>query len=142
MRTLAVIAHDHKKADLVAWATFNRDTLGRFRLIATRHTARLMQDKVGLTVERLLSGPEGGDAQIAALVATGDIDAVYFFVDPLSPQPHDPDIRALLRVCNVHNVPLATNVATADLVITGLTARATAARDEVVVNGRTPSSFQ
>ena len=120
MRTLAVIAHDHKKADLVAWATFNRDTLGRFRLIATRHTARLMQDKVGLTVERLLSGPEGGDAQIAALVATGDIDAVYFFVDPLSPQPHDPDIRALLRVCNVHNVPLATNLATADLVMAAL----------------------
>ena len=120
MRTLAVIAHDHKKADLVAWATFNRDTLGRFRLIATRHTARLMQDKVGLTVERLLSGPEGGDAQIAALVATGEIDAVYFFVDPLSPQPHDPDIRALLRVCNVHNVPLATNLATADLVMASL----------------------
>ena len=120
MRTLAVIAHDHKKADLVAWATFNRDTLGRFRLIATHHTARLMQDKVGLTVERLLSGPEGGDAQIAALVATGDIDAVYFFVDPLSPQPHDPDIRALLRVCNVHNVPLATNLATADLVMASL----------------------
>ena len=66
MRTLAVIAHDHKKADLVAWATFNRDTLGRFRLIATHHTARLMRDKVGLTVERLLSGPEGGDAKPAA----------------------------------------------------------------------------
>ena len=120
MRTLAVIAHDHKKADLVAWATFNRDTLGRFRLLATRHTARPMQDKVGLTVERLLSGPEGGDAQIAALVATGEVDAVYFFVDPLSPQPHDPDIRALLRVCNVHNIPLATNLATADLVMASL----------------------
>jgi len=121
MRTLAVIAHDHKKADLVAWATFNRDTLGRFRLLATRHTARLMHDKVGLTVERLLSGPEGGDAQIAALVATGEVDAVYFFVDPLSAQPHDPDIRALMRVCNVHNVPLATNLATADLVMASLT---------------------
>ena len=120
MRTLAVIAHDHKKADLVAWATFNRDTLARFRLIATRHTARLMQDKVGLTVERLLSGPEGGDAQIATLVATGEVDAVYFFVDPLSPQPQDPDIRALMRVCNVHNVALATNLATADLVMAAL----------------------
>ena len=121
MQTLAVIAHDHKKADLVAWATFNRETLGRFRLLATRHTARIMQDKVGLTVEWLLSGPEGGDAQIAALVATGAVDAVYFFVDPLSAQPHDPDIRALLRVCNVHNVPLATNLATADLVMAALT---------------------
>jgi methylglyoxal synthase len=120
MRTLAVIAHDGKKADLVAWATFNRDTLARFRLLATRHTARLMQDKVGLTVERLLSGPEGGDAQIAAHVATRQVDAVFFFVDPLSAQPHDPDIRALLRVCNVHNVALATNLATADLMMASL----------------------
>jgi methylglyoxal synthase len=120
MKALALIAHDHKKADLVAWATFNRDTLARFRLLATSHTARLMQDKVGLTVEQLLSGPQGGDAQIAALAATGQVDAVYFFVDPLSAQPHDPDIRALLRVCNVHNVPLATNLATADLVMAAL----------------------
>jgi methylglyoxal synthase len=120
MRMLALIAHDHKKVDLVAWATFNRDTLASFSLIATRHTARLVRGKVGLDVEELLSGPEGGDAQIAARVATGGVDAVFFFVDPLSAQPHDPDIRALLRVCNVHNVPLATNVATADLIIAAL----------------------
>jgi len=120
MPTLAVIAHDGKKADLVAWATFNRETLARFRLFATRHTARLMQDKVGLAVERLLSGPEGGDAPIAALVATRQVDAVFFFVDPLGAQPHDPDIRALLRVCNVQNVALATNLATADLMMTSL----------------------
>jgi methylglyoxal synthase len=119
---LALIAHDNKKVDLVAWATFNRDTLAAFPLIATRHTARLMRDKVGLDVEELLSGPEGGDAQIAAGVATGQIDAVFFFVDPLSAQPHDPDIRALLRVCNVHNVPVATNLATADLIIAALPA--------------------
>jgi methylglyoxal synthase len=110
--------------DLVAWATFNRDTLARFALMGTRHTARLIRDKVGLDVEELLSGPEGGDAQIAARVATGSVAAVFFFVDPLSAQPHDPDIRALLRVCNVHNVPLATNVASADLIIAGLAARA------------------
>jgi methylglyoxal synthase len=122
MRTLAVIAHDGRKADLVAWATFNRETLARFRLLATRHTARLMQDKVGLPVEWLLSGPEGGDAQIAALVATREVDAVFFFVDPLSAQPHDPDIRALMRVCNVHNAALATNLATADLIIASLSA--------------------
>jgi methylglyoxal synthase len=78
-----------------------------------------VREKVGLEVQELLSGPEGGDAQIAALVATGRVDAVFFFVDPLSAQPHDPDIRALLRVCNVHNVPLATNLATADLIIAG-----------------------
>ncbi len=117
---LALIAHDNKKVDLVAWATFNRETLARFLLVATRHTARLLEDKVGLVVEELLSGPEGGDAQIAALVATKSVDGVFFFVDPLSAQPHDPDIRALLRVCNVHNVPVAANVATADLIIAAL----------------------
>jgi methylglyoxal synthase len=118
--TRALIAHDNKKVDLVAWATFNRETLARFTLVATRRTARLLEDKVGLVVEELLSGPEGGDAQIAALVATKSVDVVFFFVDPLSAQPHDPDIRALLRVCNVHNVPVAANVATADLIIAAL----------------------
>jgi len=120
MLTLALIAHDGKKVDLVAWSTFNRDTLAQFRLVATRHTAQLMRQKVGLDVEALRSGPEGGDAQIAARVAEDRIGAVFFFVDPLSAQPHDPDIRALLRVCNVHNVPLATNLASADLIIAAL----------------------
>jgi methylglyoxal synthase len=119
-RRLALIAHDNKKVDLVAWATFNRETLARFALCGTGHSARLVRDKVGLDVEMLLSGPEGGDAQIAARVATGEVDAVFFFVDPLSAQPHDPDIRALMRVCNVHNVPLSTNLATADLIIAAL----------------------
>ncbi|MEK7444598.1 MAG: methylglyoxal synthase [candidate division NC10 bacterium] len=121
--TLALIAHDNKKVDLVAWATFNRETLTRFRLVATRQTARVVREKVGLEVAELLSGPEGGDAQIAAMVATGLVAAVFFFVDPLCAQPHDPDVRALLRVCNVHNVPLATNLASADLIITGLSGR-------------------
>jgi len=118
VKRLAIIAHDNKKVDLVAWATFNRETLSRFSLTATRHTARLLERKIGLPVEELLSGPEGGDTQIAARVAMRAIDAVFFFVDPLAAQPHEPDIRALLRVCNVHNVPLATNLATADLIIT------------------------
>jgi methylglyoxal synthase len=121
MPTIAVIAHDNKKADLVAWATFNRESLARFDLVATRHTARLMQDTVGLTVRWLPSGPEGGDAQIATLVATHGVDAVFFFVDPLGAPPHEPDVRALLRVCNVHNVPLASNAATADLMMASLT---------------------
>jgi methylglyoxal synthase len=95
-RRLALIAHDNKKVDLVAWATFNRKTLAEFDLMATRHTARLVRDKVGLEAEELLSGPEGGDAQIAARVATGAVDVVFFFVDPLWSQPHDPDLRALL----------------------------------------------
>ena len=119
-RQLALIAHDNKKVDFVAWATYNREKLAQFNLVATRHTARLVRDKVGLEIDELLSGPEGGDAQIAALVATGAVDVVFFFVDPLWAQPHDPDIRALLRVCNVHNVPLATNLGTADLIISAL----------------------
>jgi methylglyoxal synthase len=120
MKTLALIAHDNKKVDMVAWATYNRATLLEFRLLATAHTAQLLREKVGLEVEPLLSGARGGDAQIAASVATKQVDAVFFFVDPLTSLPHDPDVRALLRVCNVHNVPLATNVATGDLIIAGL----------------------
>ena len=115
--TLAIIAHDGKKADMVAWATFNRGTLSRYNLVATGTTGKLLQEKVGLKVERLASGPYGGDAQIAARVVEGSIDCVFFFVDPLDKHPHDPDIQALLRVCNVHNVPIATNIATADLII-------------------------
>lgn len=116
-KTIALIAHDGKKADMVAFATFNRDRLMNFDLIATGTTGSLLTEKVGLDVERLLSGPRGGDAQIAARVSQGEVDAVFFFVDPLDKHPHDPDIQTLLRACNVHNVPIATNVATADLII-------------------------
>ena len=116
-KTIALIAHDGKKADMVAFATFNREKLLDFNLIATATTGRLLIEKVGLDVECLLSGPHGGDAQIAARVAQGEVDAVFFFVDPLDKHPHDPDIQTLLRACNVHNVPIATNVATADLII-------------------------
>jgi len=116
-RTIALIAHDGKKADMVAFATFNREKLHDFRLIGTGTTGGLLIDKVGLDVERMLSGPHGGDAQIAALVVQGEVDAVIFFVDPLDKHPHDPDIQTLLRACNVHNVPIATNLSTADLII-------------------------
>ncbi len=116
-KTIALIAHDGKKADMVAFATFNREKLMGFNLIATATTGRLLIEKVGLDVEYLLSGPHGGAAQIAARVAQGEVDAVFFFVDPLDKHPHDPDIQTLLRACNVHNVPIATNVATADLII-------------------------
>ncbi|HXG41066.1 MAG TPA: methylglyoxal synthase, partial [Candidatus Limnocylindrales bacterium] len=112
---LALIAHDGRKADLVAWATYNRGRLAEFELVATATTGALLRDKVGLRVRAVLSGPLGGDAQIAALVAERRVRAVFFFVDPLSAHPHDPDIRTVLRVCNVHNVPIATNVAAADL---------------------------
>jgi methylglyoxal synthase len=117
MKTIAMIAHDGKKADMVAFATYNREKLADYHLLATETTGKLLRDKVGLEVEILLSGPMGGDVQIAARVAQGEVEGVIFFVDPLNAHPHDPDIQAMLRVCNVHNVPLATNVATADLII-------------------------
>ncbi|MBI2320857.1 MAG: methylglyoxal synthase [Chloroflexi bacterium] len=116
-RTLALIAHDGKKADLVAFALYNREKLARYHIIATATTGRLLREKVGLEVEVCLSGPLGGDVQIAARVASGEVHAVFFLVDPLDKHPHDPDIQAVQRVCNVHNVPLATNLATANLII-------------------------
>jgi len=114
---LALIAHDGKKADMIAFATFNRGTLQRCKLVATATTGRLLREKVGLSVEVLQSGPVGGDVQIANRVVEGKIDAVVFIVDPLDKHPHDPDIQTLLRICNVHDVPLATNISTADMVI-------------------------
>lgn len=115
--TLALIAHDGKKADMLAWATYNRAALAEFNLVATATTGSLLRDKVGLPARGVLSGPMGGDAQIAAMVAEGRVRAVFFFVDPLSAHPHDPDIRTILRICNVHDVPIATNLATADLLL-------------------------
>lgn len=116
-KTLALISHDGKKADMVAFAIANREVLSRYELIATSTTGALIEEKAGLPITRMLSGPRGGDAQIAAKVAQGEIAAVFFFVDPLGKHPHDPDIQSLLRICNVHNVPLATNAATAEFII-------------------------
>ncbi len=116
-KTLALIAHDGKKADMVAFAMQYKSVLERYELIATSTTGSLLQDKCGLKVARMMSGPLGGDAQIAAKVAEGLIEAVFFFVDPLGKHPHDPDIQSLLRICNAHNVPLATNPATAAFII-------------------------
>ncbi len=115
--TIALIAHDGKKADMVGFAIKHKDVLARYELIATGTTGGLVAQNTGLTVTRMLSGPLGGDAQIAAQVAEGKVAAVFFFIDPLGKHPHDPDIQSLLRICNVHNVPLATNTATAEFVI-------------------------
>jgi methylglyoxal synthase len=115
--TLALIAHDGKKTDMLAFAIEYKEILARYNLIATKTTGTLLKDKTGLEVEVLLSGPVGGDAQIAAQVAEGKVEAVFFFVDPLGKHPHDPDIQSLLRICNVHNVALATNTATAAFII-------------------------
>jgi methylglyoxal synthase len=116
-KTLALIAHDGKKADMVAFALQYKNVLERYELIATSTTGQLLVEKCGLQVHRMLSGPIGGDAQIAAKVAEGYIEAVFFFIDPLGKHPHDPDIQTLLRICNAHNVPLATNSATAMFII-------------------------
>jgi methylglyoxal synthase len=117
MKAVALIAHDNKKSAMVQWALTNREVLSRFRIFATGRTGVQVREFTGLPVERMLSGPLGGDSQIAALVAAGQINAVIFFVDPLTPAPHDPDVRMLLRICNVYKVPLATNPASADFVI-------------------------
>jgi methylglyoxal synthase len=114
---VAIIAHDGKKADVVAFATYNRGRLKACYLLATSTTGHLLHDKVGLDVHCLKSGPLGGDAQMASRVVEGEVDAVIFIVDPLGKHPHDPDIQTLLRICNVHDVPLATNIATADILM-------------------------
>ncbi|MDQ7027503.1 MAG: methylglyoxal synthase [Anaerolineae bacterium] len=116
-KTLALISHDGKKADMVAFVIEHKAVLSRYNLVGTGTTGKMISDKTGLVVRRMLSGPVGGDAQIAAMVAEGKIEAVFFFVDPLGKHPHDPDIQGLLRICNVHNVPLATNAATAEYII-------------------------
>ncbi|MCX5659717.1 MAG: methylglyoxal synthase [Planctomycetota bacterium] len=120
MPTLALIAHDEKKDVMAEFCRRNRDRLAKLDLIATGTTGGRISEATGLPVTRMLSGPLGGDAQIAALVATQQIVGVIFMVDPLNAHPHEPDIQGLLRVCNVHNVPLATNLATAEILIKSL----------------------
>lgn len=119
LRTVALIAHDGKKALLVSFVRDHLQLLKAFRLIGTGNSGKHVQ-QAGLEIERYLSGPLGGDAQIAADVATGRCQGVIFLRDPLGMHPHDPDISMLMRVCDVHNIPLATNIATAELVLKGL----------------------
>lgn len=118
--TLALIAHDRKKDDMVAFARDNLDILAKYHLIATGTTGTRLQAETGLTVECLLSGPLGGDAQIAAQVVQGHVIAVIFLIDPLYAQPHEPDIQALQRICNLHNVAVGTNLATAEAILNSL----------------------
>jgi methylglyoxal synthase len=117
MQSIALIAHDGKKDAMVAFVQEHHELLARFHLLATGTTGQRIAEATGLPVERMLSGPLGGDAQIAARVAEGAVALVIFLVDPLYAHPHEPDIQGLLRVCNVYNVPLATNVATAAIVL-------------------------
>lgn len=117
MPRIALIAHDEKKDDLVRFATEHKEKLKAFELVATRTTGGHLMSEVGLDVERMLSGPLGGDLQIGAMIAEGKIAGVIFLRDPLTAHPHEPDISALLKVCDTHNVPLATNLATAAMIL-------------------------
>jgi methylglyoxal synthase len=114
--SIALIAHDGKKLDMASFIFKNHELLKNMTLYATRTTGSYIE-KEGIPVVKLLSGPQGGDAQIAAMVAEGKLQAVLFFRDPLNAHPHEPDVQMLLRVCDVHNIPLATNPATATMIL-------------------------
>ncbi len=115
--TVALIAHDAKKVDMVAFASRHAGTLADCSLLATGATGVIISRNTGLQVKLMLAGPDGGDLQIGGLIASGEVDLVIFFRDSQTAQPHEPDITALMRVCDVHNVPLATNPATAHMLI-------------------------
>jgi methylglyoxal synthase len=116
-KRVALVAHDNRKDDLLQWALYNRDSLAGHDLLATGRTGGLLEEALELPVERLMHGPLGGDQQTGARIAEGTIDFLVFFWDPLEPLPHDPDVKALLRIAVLYNVPTACNRATADFLI-------------------------
>ena len=120
IKTVALIAHDNKKHDIVNWALQNRDLLAEYKLCGTGTTSKLIAEATGLEVKGYLSGPMGGDLQIGAKASEGGIDVIIFFWDPLQAQPHDPDVKALLRIAQVYDIPIANNVATADCILKAL----------------------
>ena len=117
-KRIAMVAHDNKKEDLIDWAWYNRDVLAMHELFGTGITGRLLEDKLTQPVVKLMSGPLGGDQQIGSMIAEGKIDVLIFFWDPMEAQPHDPDIKALLRLAVVWNLPFACDRATADFILT------------------------
>ena len=114
---IALIAHDKKKEEIIEFSKKYKDVLAKYELVATGTTGKKISEATGLDVKRYLSGPYGGDQQLGGRIAEGKIDLVVFFTDPLTAQPHEPDVNALLRLCNVHNVAVVTNVRTAELII-------------------------
>ncbi len=116
-KKIALIAHDNRKIDLLEWAKFNRDLLAKHKLFGTGTTGGLISQELNLDVHRFKSGPLGGDQQVGAKISEGEIDFLIFFWDPLEPLPHDPDIKALLRIAVVYNIPVACNRASADFII-------------------------
>ena len=117
-KNIALIAHDNKKQDLINWCLKNKDILSHHFLCGTGTTAKMVAERTGLPVKGFNSGPLGGDQQIGARIVDGKIDIVIFFSDPLTAQPHDPDVKALLRIAQVYDIPIANNRATADFIIT------------------------
>jgi methylglyoxal synthase len=116
-RNIALIAHDNKKKDMMEWARFNREPLSRHELFATGATGSILETELGLRIHKFRSGPLGGDLQVGAKIVEKGIDLVVFFWDPLEPHPHDVDVKALLRVAVVYNIPIACNRSTADFLI-------------------------